>query len=274
MEKNSNQNSNQNAKQQAVVVYQFRPDMNYPIFIQFNDLELEQEMQFIIHELGFVISKREVLDQSAKERKFRILKISSASSKVLKKITSYSQNTFGLGQELVENFGYYEVYVMMRYAMMVMSQASSQWEMALDKEQIISHSHEMETQNALRLTLNRYLSSALAFMEVMVFWGKINQKSVTIMTQSEAQNQCVYVDIVKNKIFSNSQGSLPVMQAKILIAHQNSGLLKEELFGVLASRALYFSSGQIPKAFMIQQISQIVREQQKIFVESNHIAAS
>ncbi len=270
MEKNTADNS----KQQPVVVYQFRPDMNYPIFVQFTDLELEQEMQFVIHELGFVISKKEVLDQSSKERRFRILKISAASSKVLKKITSYSQNTFGLGQELVENFGYYEIYVMMRYAMMVMSQSSPQWEMALDKAQIVTHSHEVETQNALRLSLNRFLSSSLSFMEIMVFWGKINQKAVTIMTQSEANNHCVYVDIAQNKIFSNSQSSLPVLQAKILIAHHNSGLLKEELFGVLASRALYFSSGQIPKAFMIQQITQLVRDQQRIFVDTNQASVA
>lgn len=270
MEKNTVENS----KQQPVVVYQFRPDMNYPIFVQFSDLELEQEMQFIIHELGFVISKKEVLDLAAKERRFRILKISAASSKVLKKITSYSQNTFGLGQELVENFGYYEIYVMMRYAMMVMSQSSPQWEMAFDKEQIIAHSHQVDTQNALRLSLNRYLSSSLAFLEIIVFWGKVNQKIVTIMTQAEATNHCVYVDLAKNKIFSNSQSSLPALQAKISIAHHNTGLLKEELFGVLASRTLYFSSGQIPKAFMIQQITQLVRDQYKFSIDSNHIAAA
>lgn len=252
----------------SVVFYQFRPDLGYPIFIQFSDLELEQEMQFIIHELGFIQSKKEILDKAAKERKFRILKISAASSKVLKKITSYTQHTFGLGQELVENFGYYEIYVMMRYAMMVVSQSSSQWEMAFDKDQVIAHSHQNEAQNALRLCLNRYLSSALSFMEVMVFWGKMTPKSVEVMSQAEAKNSCVFIDMGENRVFANSQASLTVAQAKLVVTHPNGTLLKEELFGVLASRILYFSSGQIPKAYMIQQITHLVRDQQKIFVDS------
>lgn len=260
--------------QQAVVVYQFRPDLSYPIFMQFNDLEIEQEMQFIIHELGFVISKKEVLDQAAKERRFRLLKISSATSKVLKKITSYSQHSFGLGQELVENFGYYEVYVMMRYSMMIMSQSSPHWEMAFDKDRIISRGHEPETQNSIRLCLNRYLASALAFMEVMAFWGKVQQKTAWITTQVEALNQCVFIDVVKNKVFSNAQNSMELEQARIMIAHQQSGLMKEELFGILASRAMYFSSGQIPKAFMIQQIARLVKEKNRIFIEANQISAT
>lgn len=262
-------NNSEKTQQHPAVVYQFRPDLTYPIFIQFNDTELEQEMQFVIHELGFVITKKEILESASKERKFRILKVSSASSKVIKKITSYSQHSFGLGQELIENFGYYEVYVMMRYAMMIMSQSSPQWEMAFDKNQVITHSHQTETQNALRLTFNRYLSSSLAFMDVMVFWGKIQQKAVTIMSQVEANNHCVYVDVAKNKIFSNAQSYLPVVQAKIVIANQTNGLLREELFGVLASRALYFSAGQIPKAFMIQQITQLVRDQQRISTDQS-----
>ncbi len=256
---------------QNIVVYQFRQDLGYPLFIQFHDLELEQEMQFVIHELGFAVSKKEVLDQSAKERRFRLLKISAATNKVLKKITSYSQHTFGLGEELVENFGYYEVYVMMRYSMMIMSQSSPQWEMAFDKERIITKGHDLETQNAIRLGLNRYLASALAFMEVMAFWGKIQNKTAFITSQIDAANQCVFIDASKNKIFSNAQNAMSIESAKILITHGQSGLVKEELFGILASRALYFSSGQIPKAFMIQQIARLIKEQHRIFIESNHL---
>jgi hypothetical protein len=251
------------------VVYHFRPDLGYPIFLQFNDLELEQEMQFVIHELGFAISKKDTLDQAAKERRFRLLKISGASSKVLKKITSYSQHSFGLGQELVENFGYYEVYVMMKYSMMIMSQSSPHWEIALNKDRIITRGHEVETQNALRLCLNRFLASALAFMEVMAFWGKIQNKTTIISAQAEANNHCVFIDVVKNKIFSNAQNALAIEQAKIAIANPHNALIKEELFGILASRALYFSSGQIPKAFMIQQIARLIKDQHRVFIESS-----
>ena len=222
-------------KEQHVVVYQFRPDLDYPIFLQFSDLELEKEMQFIIHELGFFISKKETLDQKVKERRFRLLKISSASSKVLKKITSYSQHSFGLGQELVENFGYYEVYVLMKYSMMIMSQSSSHWEIAFDKEKIVNRSHDEETQNSLRLGLNRYLASSLAFMEVMAFWGKVHNKSITICHQTEAANNCIFIDVAKNTIFYNAQNVTSIEQSKIVVSHNKSGLVKEDLFGILAT---------------------------------------
>lgn len=258
------ENKSTTSNQTANAIYQFRPDLAYPIFLQFADLELEKELQFIIHEVGFVLSKKEALDQGSKERRFRLLRLTGATSKVLKKIGSYSEHAFGLGQEVVENFGYYEVYVMMRHAIMIMSQSSSHWEMALDKERVMIKAHEQNTQVNLRLCLNRFISSSLSFFDVLSFWGTVKNKKVNISQQSLANNMSIYVDVSKNKVFANAQSTLNLDQTQILVTHNKARLLKEELFSILASRILYFSSGQIPKAYMVQQLTHLVRAHMQI----------
>lgn len=268
------ENKNAGSQQSTAVYYQFRPELGYPIFLQFSDVDLEKEMQFIIHEVGFVLSKKESLDQACKERKFRLLRLSAATPKVLKKITSYSEHAFGLGQEVVENFGYYEVYVMMRHAIMIMSQSSSHWEMAFDKEKVFMKAHEQSTQANIRLCINRFLSSALSFMEVLCFWGTMKNKSVIISQQLQSANTCVYIDINKNRAFTNAQIMAPLDKTPLLVSHDKMRLLKEELFSILASRILYFSSGQIPKAYMVQQLTQLVRTHFQISSANEEMVAT
>jgi len=244
------------------VYYQFRVDLNLPVFLQIKDVEIEKVLQYFIHEQGFTIVSQEVLQKAKNSKGFRLLRISPSGSLLSKRITSYSMHSFGLGQELIENFNYYEVYVYFHRCMMVMSQTSPVWEMAIIKEANFPITNS-ENKIALRLCFNRFLSAALSFHSIISLWGVVKEDVFYVTSKQEAEEKCVFVDMSKNQLFFESLAPKQVNEVKLIPVKDMKNnevifLRKEELYSYLSMRCLYFSSGQIPKSFIAQDLQKFM----------------
>lgn len=241
------------------VYYQFREDIGYPVFIQFKEIEIEKELQTFIYQMGLSLSTKEAVEKLKQNKGFRVLTVSLASQRVAKRIQSYSLHSFGLGNELIENFGYYEVYILFHQALMIVSQNGAIWELALIREHVLPLIED-QNKTAIRLSINRFLSSALSFFSVMSFWGSMQDNAWKVCQQNEANGYCSFVDLEKGIIFAQAQMKKKINEVFLYLNTPNlqNRISPEDIYSYLASRCLYFSAGQIPKSFILENLRSLV----------------
>jgi len=104
--------------------YQFQKDLNYPVFLRFENKDLEFEFKNLMTVLGFTKLETEQLkDIHFDQSKTKVLRIQKANARVAKQIDQ-TFATDKYGPENINQLGTYDVYRYKNYGMMILSETN------------------------------------------------------------------------------------------------------------------------------------------------------
>lgn len=229
-----------------ISLYQFR---NYPVFVAFEDAEVEKMTHPTLLEMKFtIVDKQKDWEKLVKNIEgARILKITSASAKVESQIEKISIESSYQGLEIVRSQQYYQIYTYAYKAMMVLSYGSLFWELGLALQQISKLSNRKEV---MRTIVNRFLSLALIKFEVQLFWGIAVDQGVVLMSSSQSAGEAVCFDIQKQLLLSSENdlkinSQLLIMRLEQAMTGQHRVMGREELYCFLKVRNCFIMQQMI-----------------------------
>jgi hypothetical protein len=233
-------------------LYQFMPERGYPLYIYFQDATLETQTQTLIRTMGFHICAPE-LSHINKVKEARILKITKASPKIAQQLLAYGSYQFGVSEEIIENFGYYETHVVPKLSLMVLSQSSFIWEVAFVQAESISE--YIEYSDNFMHNLARFITSALVFCSVVSFKGKILDHNLVLSSFKSLKHEIIFYDSRKKTFFSlEKRDQYTVSDIHLSQKDFMQTISPEVVFSFLVYRSYYFSSSQIPKSNVVEML--------------------
>ena len=155
--------------------YQYYPEFDYPIFIEFEDSEWGKDLDEMIRLFGFKKLSKD--HQLKKEKNLTLLKVKRASPIVSKHIDQGAYQGDLYGEESLIPMRHYRVYRYLGVAMMTMSRIDNSWEMGIKAIEI----------TALRKVFTRFLSHALERLGVVGFWGVPIDEGFVVMKPDKGQ---------------------------------------------------------------------------------------
>jgi hypothetical protein len=178
--------------------FQFRKNLDYPIYLRFRQDELTPKFSHLFKELGFQeLIEKESKKISLERLQTRILTIQFASARLNQQLN---------GTDLLDKYGHESlslqlgtpVYTYRKVGMMAMPPRKPLWDLALNSE--ISQTDQMI---GVRIILVRFLTQALADQGVLGYWGTMKDDTVIVMKQAQSFGESVFIDWNKKVIFSN-----------------------------------------------------------------------
>ena len=218
--------------------FQFQKELGYPVFVRFEEKDLEFKCESMLTKMGFSkLGEEEFKQIEIVNDKTRILNIQGASIKVAKQIDQAGAFD-SYGPESVREFGTYDVYRYKGVGMIMCGHNSTLWEAGI--KSIEKNPLEVKT------LVVRYLSLALAPFGVISFWGVPVNEGFVIMKAGEANFETVFVDI-DNNCFITQDGIQDIsFDTQILRLDESlkgrvKGMSKEELVSFLSVKTCYLS---------------------------------
>jgi hypothetical protein len=245
-----------------ISLYQFR---NYPVFVAFEDAEMEKMTHPTLVEMKFIIvDKQKNWDQLVKNVEgARILKITRASVKVEAQIEKLSVENSYQGLEVMRSQYYYQVYTYAYKAMMVLSYGSLFWELGLVEHQISKLNNRKEV---MRTVLNRFLSLALIKFEVQLFWGIAVSEGVVLMSNQQSAGEAVYFDVKKQLVLSSESDLALNSQLLIMRLDQHRNMGREELYCFLKVRNCFILQQMIHSPELTKGIEFIAKNCHGVYI--------
>lgn len=219
--------------------YQFYKELDYPIFIKFEDPALDLKLQEIIESLGFNKVENKVLGEIKIDKSItRVLVIKEATHRVARQIVRPHKGLESFGQEDISPYGHYDVYRYLNAAIMMMGHHEYFWEMAVCN---IEDKH-----NEIKVAVTRYLGLALNGLGIVGFWGGITENGYVVTKQKLSNYESFFVDTNKG-LFIGKDGVRPINHnSKIIrldetLRGREYKLSKEALLSFLCHNTVYFS---------------------------------
>jgi hypothetical protein len=219
--------------------FQFQKELGYPVFVRFEDNELQHQYEPLLTTMGFSkLDEEEFKKVEIINKKTRILKIQTASLKVKKQIEQPGLYD-SYGPESITDLGTYDVYRYKAVGMIVCGFNSTVWEAGVKNIE----RYPLE----IKVLITRYLSMALAPFGIVSFWGVPVTEGFVVMNQNEANSESVFVD-VDNNCFVTQDGTQSIrLETQILrldefLSGRVKKMGKEELVSFLSNKTCFLSS--------------------------------
>lgn len=224
--------------------YQFRENLNYQIFLKFDDLMLEASLTETLEVVGFVKLAPETFKNLAFKRyKTKILKISKASFNVARQISQTNHLSEKFGAESLNKMENYNIYRFKDVGMMVYSEINPMWELGLKST---------SNKEAIRCMLTRFLSFAFTatHCDVVGFWGVPVDEGIVIMPPKKANFESVFIDISKNIILGYGsekeiKSELEILRLDEALTNSMRTMGAEELLSFLSMNTCHMSYSEL-----------------------------
>lgn len=234
-----------NLPQENLTYFQFQKEIDYSIFLKIETDLLTNEIKEVFTQLGFEILDKEAFHKKGfKKYETKVLKITKASFKLAKQIKKTFVGMESFGNENLTTHGSYEVYRYSDVGMMVLSHASSEWEMGLiDFERNV---------HGIKVMLTRFLAWALEPYGVISFWAVPVEQGLVVMNLKESNAESVFIDLKNERILTQDgvrrlPAFLQVLRLDSTLRGESRQMSKEELLSFLSTNNTYFSQGVFPK---------------------------
>lgn len=219
--------------------YQFYKELDYPIFLKFEDAKLELMLRSVIESLGFNKVENESLSSIKIDKATtRVLVVKEATYRVAKQIVRPHKGLESIGQEDISPYGNYDVYRYINAAIMMMGHNEYFWEMAVCNIE--------DKKNEIKVAITRYLGLALSSLEVLGFWGNAVEGGYLVTKANSSNFKSFFVDCNKG-VFIGPDGIRPInKQSEIIrvdetLRGREYSMSKEALLGFLCHNSIYFS---------------------------------
>lgn len=219
--------------------FQFHKELDYPIFIKFEEPKVEKMLVPIIEALGFNKVENEVLGKiKIDKNSTRVLVIKEATARVARQVVRPYSGLESLGAEDITPYGGHDVYRYMNAAIMMMGHHEYYWEMAVCNFE--------EKNNEIKVALTRYLAIALANLEIVGFWGKDFGDEFLVTKAKNSNFESFFVDMRKG-IFISKSGIKPINQQVGIMRIDETykgaprKMSKEQLLSFLCHNTTYLS---------------------------------
>jgi hypothetical protein len=178
--------------------FQYRKTHDYPIFVRFQEAQLNPKFSHLLAEMGFdLLTTVETKKIQLQKINTKILTIQEASARLEQQI---------MGSDLLDKYGSESlslqmgmpVYTYRKVGVMGLPLSKPLWDLAIHSD--LSQTEQMV---GLRVILIRYLSQALAQQGVLCYWGTVKDGTVVVMKQLNSYGEAVLIDVNKKMIFSN-----------------------------------------------------------------------
>ena len=238
------------------IYYQYQKELNYQVFLKFDNEILEARFDEVFKALGFEkVDKEDIKGNQYNKNQTRVIKVSQASPKVAKQIDSASfSSSFG-GIESLSPMGRYNVYKFQNVGMMIFGNSNLLWELGVKSN---------STFEQLLAIVTRCLGFALASSGIVGFWGVPVDEGFVVMSQRRSEAESVFVDIYKGKLITRDgvkdiNSELQILRLDPTIRDKVIGMDRESLLSFLSNSTCYFSySGfEIGIKDAILEISQV-----------------
>lgn len=213
--------------------YQYRKNHDYPVYVRFQEGELNPKFNHVLSELGFAsLNEQECRKIQLQKVHTRLLTIQEASPRLQQQIAG-SDLLDKYGLETLSLQGGMPIYTYRRVGIMGVPSNKSLWDLSVHPE--ILHTDQMV---GLRIILVRFLAQALADSGVLSYWGTVKDDTIIVMKQAQSFGEAVFIDVNKRVIFSNG-GEVKLGQTlKILRkdkdAPGSSYMSREDLIGFMS----------------------------------------
>jgi hypothetical protein len=168
--------------------YQYRKNLDYPIYLRFKADEASARLILLLTELGFnSLLETESKKISLQRSHTRVLTVQAASARALVQINgSDSLDQYGL-ESLALQQGI-PLYTYRRVGLMSLPHSQTLWDLA--------YRHDLVQSDlmGLRIMLVRFLSQSLCELGVISYWGKFANDTLTIMKQGQSNGEAVFID--------------------------------------------------------------------------------
>jgi hypothetical protein len=222
-----------------VSYYQFQKELDYPVFVKFENPEFEINFSELLQSLGFhKVDNNELGTISIDKSSTKVLLIKEAGPRIAKQINQSHVGLESYGPESISPYGNYDVYRYRNVGLMVIGHGNYYWEMGV--RNCTDHMEEV------KVMLTRYISFALASQGVVGFWGVPVQEGLVIMKPKEANFESVFIDVDKG-VFITTDGVKPIgadvqlLRLDHTIKGESRRMKKEELVSFLCHNTTYFS---------------------------------
>ena len=219
--------------------FQFREELGYPIFLRFEDENLEGELLETLELLGFnKVDRDAVKSIPFQAKKTKILKVGMANARLVKKIQAASLDIRLNENESYSEMGLYDLYSYKSQSLMVVGEQNPLWELSLVST---------KNQFAVRGTLIRFLSLALAAHGVVGFWGVPVDEGIVIMNSANSNHEVVFIDMKISKIISfegvkELQGDFQILRLSSTLRNEMKKMERESLYSFLSVNTTFFGS--------------------------------
>lgn len=239
--------------------FQFRKELNYPIFVRFKNGDFDGPMvDFLTHQHFSKIQEadaKEVEKSIVTDPRARVLTFQEANISVGRQITSMVESD-RYGQESVVNQIGYRVYRYKNSALMIYSFTSKEWQVGVFK----TFGTKAESFSS-KVVLNRYLSFAFQSMGVIGFWGVPIDEGMVVQRYGDSKGEAVYIDVKNERVISQDGVKKLSARFKMLrldptLKNRNVRMTSEELLSFLTSHCTYLDTTglTVPVRQMIQAV--------------------
>lgn len=219
--------------------YQYQKDLNYPVFVRFEDSDLELNFTQILNSFGFSkLSEDELKTVSLEQSQTKVLRIQKASLRVGKQIDQ-AQSMDSYGPENITQRGSYDVYRYKGVGMLIFGDGNYFWELGV-KPNVEKYTNELKTM------MVRYLSWALSPKGIVSFWGVPVDEGFVVMKPKEANFESIFVDVSAG-VYITQDGvkempaGMQILRLDESLKGRVKGMKKEELISYLSTNNCYFS---------------------------------
>jgi hypothetical protein len=219
--------------------YQFRKDLNYQVYLRFDDLSFENQLAPVLDLMGFdKVERKAVKEMSFDQQRTRILKVVKATPRITRQIDRKDFSSDKYGPESLSPMGNYEVYRYQGVGMMILGEMNPLWELGLKTS--------MVSEEELRMIFTRFLSFALAAEGVVGFWGVPVDEGFVVMSPKSANYESIFIDLKKNVLITYDavkpiESELQILRLDNALLNEVKGMRKEALFSFLTMNTCLLS---------------------------------
>jgi hypothetical protein len=222
-----------------VSYYQYQKDLDYPVFVRFEDKDFELRFTTILDSFGFKkLTEDELKTVSLEQSQTKVLRIQKASLRVSKQIDQ-GHSLDNYGPESITPLGSYDVYKYKGTGMLIFGGGDYFWELGV-KSNVDKFTNEIKTM------MVRYLSWALAPKGIIGFWGSPVDEGIVVMKPKESNFESIFID-VKSGVYitqdgvKDMPGGMQILRLDESLKGRTKRMSKEELISFLSTNNCYFS---------------------------------
>lgn len=223
----------------AYKYYQYQKGQELPVFVRCEN-EQAAELDGALTRLRFsevseddyqIIAKRNPLT--------RLLTIEEASTNVAKQITyAAASDRYGL-ESIVPKDGY-RVYRHKGVALAVYAFTAREWTLGC-------LSHFGSDEREFRITMNRFLSWALAPLGIVGFWGVPVEEGIVVMNQKDSEGEAIFIDVRGRRTFTvDGSGKMKarfrVIRLDSTLHQRNVSMNQTEVMAFLSAATSFIDS--------------------------------
>lgn len=244
------------ADKKAFSYYKFRKNLDYEVYLRFEDFDFESLFSETLEVMGFdKIERDKVKDKSFNPFKTKILKVVRATPRVSRQINRTNFEFDEFGPESLSQMGSYDVYRYKGVGMMILGEGTLFWELGIRK---------VDNPAALRTIFTRFLSFALAPIGVVGFWGVPVEEGFVVMSPESSQFEAIFVDLKKNVLLTfdgvkQLESDIQILRLDKTLRHEMRKMSREELLGFLSMNTshLSYTGTSRPIADAIMELTEI-----------------